>query len=158
MTRRHPASLWSCNVFIRKIWWDICSRTRISTSSICRQLRQHNLPLTEVIVTSFDDLVSPSQPFNNIAASRSLSRDLLQCVEACLLLGGQAGVEVVQRRQHLVGRLQHGREPLLHRLQSSDRRNRHLVGTRRLQPLYRLLRPCPPPIEPPLLPPTLPHH
>ena len=53
-------------------------------------------------------LRDPLPPFNNIAASRSLSRDLLQCVEACLLLGGQAGVEVVQRRLHLVGRLQHG--------------------------------------------------
>src|SRR4029079_7781583 len=30
-----------------------------------------------------------------VAASRSLSRDLLQCVEACLLLGGQACVEIV---------------------------------------------------------------
>src|SRR5260370_11307307 len=42
-------------------------------------------------------LRDPLPTFNNIAASRLLSRDLLQCVEACLLLGGQAGVEVVQR-------------------------------------------------------------
>src|SRR6266568_3182984 len=55
-------------------------------------------------------------PFNNSAVSRSLSRDLLKRVEAGLLLGGQAGVEVVQRRLDLVRRLQHGREPLLHRL------------------------------------------
>src|SRR5260370_24310499 len=38
-------------------------------------------------------LRDPLPTFNNIAASRLLSRDLLQCVEACLLLGGQAGVE-----------------------------------------------------------------
>src|SRR3984893_3760262 len=44
-------------------------------------------------------LRDPLPPFNNIAiaASRSLSRDLLQCVEACLLLGGEAEVGVLQR-------------------------------------------------------------
>jgi len=78
-------------------------------------------------------LSAPAATVQQYSGARSLSRDLLQCVEACLLLGGQAGVEVVQRRLHLVGRLQHGRKPLLHRLQSSDRRNRHLVGARRLQ-------------------------
>src|SRR5690242_3536255 len=78
--------------------------------------------------------MGPANPPYGVAA-RSLRRNPRHGVEARLLLGTQAGIKLVQRRLHLVGGLQHGGEPLLHRLQPADRRLRHAVRAGRLQDL-----------------------
>lgn len=59
----------------------------------------------------------------------SWARELLQRVEARLLLAAQRGIELVQGGLDQLGGLKHGLEPVLHRLQSSDRRQRHIVRT-----------------------------
>jgi len=68
---------------------------------------------------------------------RSGARELSQRIEARLLLAAQRGIELIQCRLHQVGCLHHGLEPLLHRLQPSDRRERHVVRAGSLQPLKR---------------------
>lgn len=55
--------------------------------------------------------------------------ELLQRVEARLLLATQRGIELVQGGLDQLGGLKHGLEPVLHRLQPSDRRQRHIVRT-----------------------------
>lgn len=62
----------------------------------------------------------------------SRARELLQRVEARLLLAAQRGIELVQGGLDKFGCLKHGLEPVLHRLQSSDRRQRHIIRTGRL--------------------------
>lgn len=54
---------------------------------------------------------------------------LLQRVEARLLLAAQRGIELVQGGLDQLGGLKHGLEPVLDRLQPSDRRQRHIVRT-----------------------------
>ena len=58
--------------------------------------------------------------------------ELLQRVEARLLLAAQRGIELVQGGLDQLGGLKHGLEPVLHRLQSSNRRQRYIVRTGRL--------------------------
>jgi hypothetical protein len=63
---------------------------------------------------------------------RSGARELSQRIEARLLLAAQRGVELVQGGFDQLGGLQHGLEPVLYRLQPSNRRHRHIVRTGRL--------------------------
>src|SRR5882724_1011798 len=71
---------------------------------------------------------------------RSGACELCQPIEARLLLAAQRGIELIQCRLHQFGCLHHGLEPLLHRLQPSDRRERHVVRAGGLQLLNGLLR------------------
>src|SRR6478735_4103383 len=71
---------------------------------------------------------------------RSGARELSQRIEARLLLAAKRGIELIQCRLYQVRCLHHGLEPLLRRLQPSDRRERHVVWAGSLQPLNGLLR------------------
>src|ERR1700756_1446404 len=74
----------------------------------------------------------------NLPKLRSAVRELAERIEARLLLTAQRRIELIQCRLHQFGCLKHGLEPLFHRSQPSDRRERHVLRAGSLQPLSEL--------------------
>src|SRR5262245_58511697 len=61
-----------------------------------------------------------------------------EAIEALLLLVAKGAIKLLERGLHGLHRAQHCIEPLLHRLQAADRRERPIGGAIRVQQIDRL--------------------